>query len=339
MMIVRGRVVYVDQGSIWLARGARLLCSENSGRSWRSRGRLPLGPIERLAHATRIGRRLTRSGVHHYLPTQGIVIADGRVFRRDKSSGHFRRADDIRGSRPLSIATDGTLTCYGEYRRNPERSPVHVWATYDGGTNWEPIHEFQSVRHVHGVHYDNYTGTFWVTTGDEDDESAIWMSPDRFKTMSLVAGGSQQARVVHLLFTQEYVYFGSDTPRAPNYIYRLDRKTARIERLQPVGSSVFYGSKVGDDLFFSTAAEPSRVNRTRRAEVWHSADGDDWSLVTSLPSDVWPSRLFQYGQVMFPAGPGDGRRLFYTPQGVRGDGRTFILPLRQLGSKANVRTP
>lgn len=327
MATLPGRVVYIDPDEIWLADAVRLLVSRDGGSRWQSAGRLSLGLASRFAVATDPGRRLTRAGVHHLLPHQGIAFAGRQIFLREPARPEpiFRRAASVRGSRPLCVATDGQTVYYGEYRGNPDRTPVHVWASRDGGRSWTAVYEFRNVRHVHGVHYDAWTGAFWVTTGDDDEESAIWRTVDGFRTLERVAGGTQQLRVVQLVFTKEHVYFGSDTPRAQNHLYRLHRGGSRPERLQPVGSSVFFGCRVGRHLFFSTAAEPSDVNSTRRAEIWHSADGEHWSLLRSFTRDWWPSRLFQYAQVTFPAGPGDGRRVYFTPQGVVGGGRTVAV--------------
>jgi len=226
------------------------------------------------------------------------------------------------------------MICYGEYRGNSRRTPVHIWGSHDEGRSWEPVHEFRDVRHVHGVHYDEWTESFWVTTGDDDEESAIWRTVDRFRTIERIAGGNQQRRVVQLVFARDHVYFGSDTPRERNHLYRLHRDTGRIERLHPVDSSVFYGCRVGRHLFFSTAAEPSEVNPTRRIAVWHSEGGEEWHPLRSYASDLLPSRLFQYAQVTFPAGPGDERHVFFTPRGVRDGGRTVVLPLEELALEA-----
>jgi hypothetical protein len=328
-MALRGRVVFVDEEVVWLARGSRLLCSRDGGRSWTVEMKLPLGIVGRGIAATRLGRRLARAGVHHFLPDPGVVVASGKLFYR-ADSGRLRVSSDLRGSRPLVVATDGELTCYGEYRGNLERAPVCIWASEDAGRSWHPVHEFTGVRHVHGVHYDSYSNAFWITTGDEDDESAIWVTRDRFRTVERVVGGNQQTRAVQLCFTSEFVYFGSDTPRAANHLYRLGRATGEVEQLQRVGSSVFYGTRLSGHLFFSTAAEPSSANRTDRSEIWHGRPDGSWRLLETLPTDIWPSRLFQYGQVQFPAGPGDGRHLYYSPQGTRGDGFTFIIPFNEL---------
>lgn len=330
--MIRGRVAYVDDETIWLARGARLLFSDDGGSSWHHEARLPVGFFSRLMCATRLSRRLARAGIHHLLPEQGLVFASGHIYRREMGATEFCRVEPIRGSRPLGVATDGKTVLYGEYRDNGQRSPIHIWATDDAGATWSSAYEFRGVRHVHGVYYDDLTDSFWITTGDEDDESAIWVTRDRFATVDLVVGGSQQTRAIQLCFTADCVYFGSDTPRAQNYLYRLHRQSGQLEQLQRVGSSVFYGWQTRGRLFFSTAAEPSSANRADRAEIWHSVDGDRWHLLEALHTDRWPPRLFQYGQVLFPRGPGDGKHLFYTPQGTRGDGSTVMISLDQVSS-------
>jgi hypothetical protein len=335
---LRGEVLYVGPEQVWLARGRHLLVSRDDGDMWRAAGRLSLGPTRRLAFSTRLGRRLTRAGIHHVFPEPGVAFAGRHIFRRDSDAGRdptrtgptFRPVAAVSGSRPLCVAADGVGIYYGEYLRNSDRGPVRVWGSRDEGRTWEPLHTFDRVRHVHGIHYDEWTGALWVTTGDEDDESAIWRTSDGFETVERVTGGSQQLRAVQLLFTADHVYFGSDTPREPNHLYRLRRADGHVERLQAVGSSVFYGCRVGTHLFFSTAAEPSDVNSTQRVEIWQGESGEVWSRIRCYTPDVWPSRLFQYGQVTFPAGPGDGRRLYFTPRGVRGGGRTVVLALDEI---------
>lgn len=139
---------------------------------------------------------------------------------------------------------------YGEYRSNSEREPVHIWSLEKDGRKWKSVWHFENIRHVHGVFHDPYTDSIWVTTGDMDQEAGIWRTDDRFISLCRVVGGSQQLRAVQLLFNKDYVYFGSDTPDEKNFIYRMDREGKNLENLTPVGSSVFYGCKVGKKLFF-----------------------------------------------------------------------------------------
>jgi hypothetical protein len=286
-----------------------------------------------LLASTRLGRRLGRAGIHHFIPGDpDIACANDYLLKREAGNRVFERVARVAGSRPLSMASDGELVCYGEYRSNRSRYAVHIWGNTDGDDRWRPLHVFTGVRHIHGVFFDPYENMFWVTTGDEDDEAGIWISNDRFATVERVAGGSQQLRAVQLLFTEDYVYYGSDTPVASNFIYRMESDSGRIECLQAVGSSVFYGCKVGEALFLSTAVEPSNINRTDAAELWCSLDGERWSLLRTLAKDAWSPRYFQYGQVLFPAGPGDGENLYFTPFATESDQVTISLPLSTVAS-------
>lgn len=328
--MIDGRLLYVDKAEVWLARGRRLLTSQDAGQTWHKRSLLPVSGVKQMLSVHRLGRRVGRVGFHHFGLTgkaSGIVIAHGHVFYLIPGQHRLTGGEPIVGSRPLAFCIAKDLACYGEYRGNPERTPVHIWAAEPEDKTWRPAWRFDNVRHVHGVFLDPYTGAFWVTTGDEDHESAIWMSPDRFKTLESVAGGSQRFRAVHLLFTADHVYFGSDAPDEQNYIYRMDRKGNNVEQLTAVESSVFHGCKVGNQLFFSTAVEPSTVNHSRYAEIWGSADGENWQVVRRFKKDIWPMKYFQYGQVFFPAGRGDDKNLWFTPMGTRHDQKTFQIPL------------
>lgn len=336
--MINGRVLYVDGEEAWLARGGKLLTSEDGGRSWHKRAVLGAGGARHVLCFQRLGRRLGRAGFHHLGlagKDSGVAIANRHVFSLIPGEYKLTGGEPVAGSRPLKLCVGKDAVYYGEYRGNPERSPVHVWAADAKEMIWRPVWRFENVRHVHGVFFDPYTGAYWVTTGDEDNESAIWMSPDGFKSLEKIVGGSQRFRAIQLLFTNKYVYFGSDAPHEKNYIYRMDREGRSVEKLAEVGGSVFHGCKVGDKLFFSTAVEPSRVNSSRYAEVWGSADGINWRVVQRFKKDIWPMKYFQYGQVLFPAGPGDGKHLWMTPFAAKGDQRTFCVPVvRLFGEKS-----
>ena len=132
-------------------------------------------------------------------------------------------------------------------------------------------------------------------------------------------GGNQQSRALQLLFTKDYAYFGTDTPFEINHIYRLDKSSGRIEKLASVDASVYWGCKVGDALFFSTALEFSSVNVCSFASIWGSLDGRRWRQVAKYKKDLWPTRYCEIGQIFFPQGNNNTGYLFYTPVATEGD--------------------
>ena len=325
--IIQGRVLYCDATSIYCARGRRILVSEDGGESWRDWTWLPSRYMDRAAVAVPLLARLLRKGIYHLAFSDGVAVAIANKQSFSISGGAVTCLGPLVGSRPLVLCHSDGVFYYGEYRSNMERSPVYVWKWQEGAESWSPVWQFEDVRHIHGVFHDPYTGALWVTTGDNNNEAAIWRTEDGFSTLNQVAGGSQQLRAVQLLFTKDYVYFGSDAPQEKNHIFRMNREGTNIECLVRVESSVFYGDKVGDSLCFSTAVEPSLVNTTRCVGVWCSRDGSNWKKLLKFRKDIWPMGYFQYGQVLFPAGPGDGRHLYCTPFATKGHGRTFVVNL------------
>jgi len=329
--VIPGRILYAGPGCLWLGKGHRLFRSRDGGSNWQEYARVAASPFNRAKSAVRLSRRLTRAGIHHFLPGErDVLFYNSDIFVRGTGEDEFRRTAGVKGSRPLAVARHGVFLCYGEYLNNADRRAVRIWASEDSGLTWNCAWTFAGVRHVHGVFFDEFTGNFWVTTGDDDEESAIWVTEDRFGSLHRVVGGSQATRAVQLLFTADSVYFGSDSPLERNYLYRLERGRLGTERLQAVGSSVFFGCKVGHRLFFSTAVEPSTTNFSRHAELWCSTDGDRWRILRSFRKDAWSLKYFQYGQVLFPAGPGDDRFLYFTPFATQGDQRTDRIALADL---------
>lgn len=301
---------------VFLARGFRLWESTDGGSSWERLPPLPVAPLWQLAGGSRWLRRMLRVDEHHWqvLPSgRHVVIVAGAIYR-GRTTEPWVCSALLTDHRPLALAQtlDGGLY-FGEYRRNPERSPIAIWQSHDEGVTWNPVWTFQGVRHVHGVFNDPYTGALWVTTGDTDTESGTWVTEDGFKSLEKLIGGNQQTRAVQLLFTKTHVYFGSDAPREKNFIYRMERKSGRVERLQEVEGPVFWGCKVGEHLFFSTVVEPTSISLTKHACIWGSKDGESWRKVADFRKDFWPMRLFQYGQIRFPTGENNTGYLFFTP--------------------------
>ena len=332
---MRAILHYIDSDIMITSKGAKVHIRHNKGKRQDITFALPLPPKLHLRALADLSRRLFRCSIHHAIRINEniiVLIGFGIIYTYDLRVNRLNQeVVPVCGKRPLNLCVDNdSILYYGEYRGNQERTPVRIYASDTEGRQWVSVWQFNRIRHVHGVFYDSYDNRIWVTTGDTNEECGIWVTDDRFKTLHKIAGGSQQLRAVQLLFTQRHVYFGSDTPLEINFIYRLDRETGKIEKLQEVEGSVFWGCKVRDYLFFSTAVEPSEVNKCRDACIWGSKDGDNWKCIARFRKDIWPMKLFQYGQIFFPSGENNTDYLWFTPFATEKHMKVQRLNVREL---------
>ncbi|MCG3189241.1 MAG: hypothetical protein LKCHEGNO_01532 [Burkholderiaceae bacterium] len=319
-----GCLHYVEGDQLFASVGAAVL-SGGPNEPLRVIARLPLPIPAHARAAVRLLARFSRSQVTHVVPFADrlIVIGFGQIWCLDRTSGGLLAPPvSLVGKRPLALCATPLALYYGEYRDNRERGPIHLMFSKDG-IGWQSIREFSGIRHIHGVYHDSFTDALWLTTGDDDAESAIWCSHDGFRTIERVLGGSQQTRAIGLIFTERHVYFGSDSPLEVNHLYRIDRKNGKTERLMAVEGSVFHVGRAGPWLLFSSAVEPSRINRSHEATIYGSVDGTEWRVLSRHRKDMWHMGYFQYGQLVLPGGDNRTGRLWYSTLAVDLDNRIY----------------
>jgi hypothetical protein len=265
----------------------------------------------RFSVGNRLAARLFRDGFHALavLPSGGLVAAvPGAIVALLPNDGEFRQTHRItRGTRPLHItAVPGGAVFWGEYFDNAAREEVHIYTSADGGESWSVAYTFSkgAIRHVHNIVHDPWGNCLWVLTGDYGDECRILRAACDFSRVETLLQGNQQARAVALVPMEDGLYFSSDTPLEPNFVYRLDRQGS-LTQLAPISSSSIYGCRVAGHVFFSTMIEPSKVNPDRHVRVYGSRqrdNGPQWQPLLEWKKDRWPIGLFQYGNAFLPDG-------------------------------------
>lgn len=185
------------------------------------------------------------------------------VHRLPESSGPM-------GVLPTAVCEHRDCVYLAEYPLDGETARVLV---SDDGRQWSTHVSDPDVRHFHGLFRDPYTGSFWGTTGDTNEESTIGRFVDG--EYRPVGGGSQTWRAVGLAFTPDAVLWGMDCSYAPRIeILRLSRDDIPAESSdavvdqptpEPVGvvdGPVFYAEAIETDsttwAVFSTASTTGR---------------------------------------------------------------------------------
>ncbi len=286
---------------------------------------IPVGFFTLFLFKINILARLFRLGFSHFINVgrgQYFLIFNKKAYLF--KDGALISLGTIKGSNPPIICFFHNMILYGEYKSNKDKEPINIWCLNLKTLQWAIIYTFHDVRHVHGVFYDKFTDTIWVTTGDSDKESRIIKTKDFFNSVEIVLSGSQQYRVVELVFTKEYIFFGSDSPTEKNFLYAYKRSDSSCLKLGQVSSSVFFGNYTGEHVYFSTAVEPSLINEQSIAEIWCISVIDlSIERIYTAKKDFYSMKYFQYGVINFIAR--DSKSLFFVEQGTFKHNSTFII--------------
>ena len=310
-------VLYASQGYVlwrWLQREDR----------WESVARYRPGLARTVSASIRPTARLLRDGFHALgLLSDGSLIAilPGTLAVLEKGAATFEPVFRIRrGTRPLALTVlpDGAIY-WGEYFSNPERDEVHVYGSTDGGRSWDVVHTFPKgmIRHVHSVTYDPHRKHVWVCTGDYGDEPTIFRASLDWSSVEPVLKPSQQARTVRPLVTSEGLFYGTDTEKEQNFIYRLGLDGS-LTPLCRTNGPCLWSCRVGSALFFATDVEPSEIPHDSCASLYGTSDGRTWSRLVAWRKDVWPA-VFQFGNIILPSGPNGTGILAATGSAVSGE--------------------
>jgi len=226
----------------------------------------------------------------------------------------------------IAVGSDDTVY-YGEYiaTRGVPTNRVRVVLGSDDGTSWDIVYTFAlgEIRHIHSITYDSFRDRYWVCTGDVDAASRLLYTDDNFNTLHELGGGSQDWRIVSLIVTPDFLYWGSDNSQTGAAIFRWSFANEKLEKLQDIGNVSYYSTILKNGtLVVSTTYEPDSLytklfNPQATADIWVSRSGIEWTKIVSLPHELrhgksGPSRA----QIAFPSG-GPSELLYYTPYATR----------------------
>jgi len=321
------RALCWNNGDLYASRGYELLRAkvnrQDFSLAWEPVGIWRAGLLRACTSSFRIASRFCRDGFHALavLSSGHIVGAvPGRIIALAPGETEFRTSYKLlRGTRPLHItAGPNDHLVWGEYIDNAERGEVHIYGSTDRGDHWDVACTFTkgAIRHVHNIVYDSWDNCYWVLTGDVGSECRIWRASLDFRNVDTILSGSQQTRSAALIPTPDAIYFSSDTPLETNHVYRLARKGSPA-KVATLSSSSLYGCRVGNSLVFSTMVEPSHANPEGNVCLFGSSDGLNWQRLLQWPKDIWPLKLFQYGNAFLPDGENDTGLLALTTIAVK----------------------
>lgn len=307
---------YFEDGVLWATRGNRLVRSDDLGRSFTAVAQLVEGRKRFMARLRSVDR------FTHVSPFVVVPTPDGAMAFSGSGTSLWRRGTDrftpmdgpvdFRPLRRGVCPTPNGRVYVGEYRMNGgehrtrPRDPVHIWC-WDGA-GWSVVWRFpeDTVRHVHAILPDSSgPDSFFVCTGDTDEESVIWRTSDGFATLTPWLSDGQTSRACDLVFTNDAVLWGIDSPLKTSGICRLNAGDTAPTRLRDVPGPVYYGGRnEAGHMWFGTSVEDGPSVTTNRVHLFASTDGGQaFHDAFSRRADSSP----QLSVILFPRGvaPGD----------------------------------
>jgi len=319
-------VHWLDQQETWASRNYTFYISKDGGVTFSRGADLKTSSVTCLLGRSRLITRAFRLGIRDCRKLESetiLAIADKKIFRSDNKE--FKAVHTFeRGHGPLreGWCEDDKGNCYlGEYFLNDRRDcSVNLLKSDNDGRSWKKKRSLRNIRHIHCVQFDPISHTIWMGTGDRDNESSISFSENGGETWTEIGSGNQMFRAVSLVFTDAFVYWGSDAPTQQNYIYRYVRKSGNIERMVPVAGPVHYSTILEHGtILFATTSEGESEGKSaawdRKAHIWASEDGTHWTDVASWEKDGYPYVL-GFGRVYFPHGR-YRENLFFTTEALK----------------------
>jgi len=259
-------------GNLWATRGMIVYCLRKDDDKFSRVVRVPCGFSFFWLNNFRTFRWLTNKSecIETTITTDGHICAlsAGYMWYSVSNGKRFRKVMKLRhygfgvGRGILSnglTAIKDNIVLLGEYFRNPGRTDVNIYRINDSGKTWSVAYNFESgvIRHIHSLQVDPYTGKLWICCGDFDSESLIGWFDNDFRKVNQIGTGNQVWRTCQLVFTEEAVYWGTDTGSIElGGIYRWDRGKMTLSKLVNTNGGILYGTRLsGGTIVFSTDRE------------------------------------------------------------------------------------
>lgn len=207
------------------------------------------------------------------------------------------------------------------------------------------IYQFQKgeISHIHAVIRDMESGQYFVLTGDNENESGIYIANSRFSNVRKLVHGSTEYRTCNLIVESKNNYiYAMDSTFQQNYICNLLNENAiwQIKKMYMTNGPCIYSVRAGKDIFLSTTVEPDPNsqfifkllgNRTAGSIQRHTVTivrgnvEDGFQELMSVEKDWLPMGLYGFGNARFVTKyNGDGVLIYF--MGVKNlDGRIVVI--------------
>lgn len=260
----------------------RLYVSTDGARTWKFKGRTPLGGSFHVVSVLADGTLLadTEHGGSHSLARSSD---GGATWSEVLTLGNYR----LLTSRNIA-ELDGTVYLLEYQAFTSQDTPIHLHASKDQGRTWEVRQVFTGHRHGHGLAADPARHALWAFFGDNPSQSAILRSTSQGTIWQTVLPGQQALVVTASVLPDGSLLYGQDINWLPGrpHIVQLSPDGTYVELDALTGAAYSTYTRRAGGFVVGVAREPlgdSYAPSEQNAHVWASLDGASWVDVLQYP--------------------------------------------------------
>lgn len=238
-----------------------------------------------------------------------LVLRRGKVYIFDRVKNVFEYKFDLKNCRNVlhnSICqTPSGKIIFGEYGANPNLKPVPIYFSDDYGQSWCEVNLFSDgeIKHIHCIRYDPYTADIWVMTGDYKGQCKILICDNSLQIKECIGDGGQDWRTCDVIFREEFVFWGMDSPLKPPFMVKFSRKMKTIDKIYSFDGPVWYVKSFSDGVtLVGVTVEPGPSVQTKSAQIIATKNFEDWNVVAEFEKDIWSMKWFKFGVLCFADG-------------------------------------
>ena len=301
---IGGTVLSVKSYIVMRTSTAGLELSKDNGETW-TVGNIPFTPSDNEYISA--GHILTNEVMIFFTST-------GNMYRSTDGGKNFTQLDMSSFGKIIPPLFHGVASVYGhtcifaEYPTGSVTGDIRVFRSNDYGATWKVVltqKRPEEISHFHSVHYDEMTGKWIITSGDEDPQIRWWISTDGGTVFNLVLGGNsgikadQRHRLCNMIFTDiNEVMWVSDSGVNQRFNAVYKAKLTDLSNIERVFDIINVGYSIlsnGNVVMVNTNFEGGGIDRN--GYVYVSMDGGktfDIDLKWPLVDNNVPRGGFSY---------------------------------------------
>lgn len=295
--VIKGLMVQChDDAYIYASKGYAIYRRHKDEKNFKYLASIKQPFLRNLLVKNRMISRILRLGIRRLIFSEkglmAIIKNDLYLFEIESKKQSKVHSFELGAPIDITYVKKHDKFYYGTYHSGGSDKPIGIYSSSDL-INWECIYQFPigSVRHIHGIFFQESEDRLYAATGDTDEESKVIYSNDYFKNHKILVSGTQMARIVNMIFRNDEAILFTDSPNTQNYVYKVPTSKESLQKYQissghKIDGPCFNVAERDEDIYFSTVAERSEINDDINVAIYKINNKNELTKIFSFERDL-----------------------------------------------------